>query len=493
MPLPKTQQDTLNSLKAQLQPYANGALTNQYGANTVVPPTPQIPNINSQTMAPAAPLSIQGSPIAPLPNIANIPTAPVTPPAAPGASDLTTQLQNLTSQLSGQALDTSSSQTQAAAPYTQQLNDINNQIRMHQANSLANQEKVMAGGGDTSFQSGEGQRVARNDAIQTMMLSSQAQALQGNITFAKDQAEAATNLKYAQVAQDIQTAKNNIYNNWDTFTAAEKKRAEATLLQLDSKDQVVARQIEDDHAISAMATAAIKNNPGNSNVQYLAQQALKTSNLDRAFSLIGQYQSNPLDIEQQIAQIAASRASTASSNVNTALNQEQLKTLRQAGSGGTSSNIVTAQGKPLTDAQASSYGYAQRTQTANDILNQFDTKFAAADTLFQGSLPNLLKSPERQQYEQASRNFVNAVLRRESGAVISPEEFKNASLQYFAQPGDAPATIIQKQQNRQQTIQNLVTAAGNPSSLNATPQPTKQIIYNGKKYNVAPDGTMTAI
>ena len=51
---------------------------------------------------------------------------------------------------------------------------------------------------------------------------------------------------------------------------------------------------------------------------------------------------------------------------------------------------------------------------------------------------------EQQQIEQAQRNFINAVLRRESGAVISPEEFDNARKRVLPQPGDEPASIAQK-------------------------------------------------
>lgn len=43
------------------------------------------------------------------------------------------------------------------------------------------------------------------------------------------------------------------------------------------------------------------------------------------------------------------------------------------------------------------------------------------------------KAPRFQQYEQAKTNFVNAVLRRESGAKISDEEFDSAEKQYFVQ------------------------------------------------------------
>ncbi|QRI63619.1 hypothetical protein JQ506_22945 [Shinella sp. PSBB067] len=43
---------------------------------------------------------------------------------------------------------------------------------------------------------------------------------------------------------------------------------------------------------------------------------------------------------------------------------------------------------------------------------------------------------------------MNAQLRRESGAVISDEEFDNANKQYFPQPGDTKEVLRQKAANR---------------------------------------------
>lgn len=59
-----------------------------------------------------------------------------------------------------------------------------------------------------------------------------------------------------------------------------------------------------------------------------------------------------------------------------------------------------------------------------------------------------LKDAELQAQEQAERNFVNATLRRESGAAISPSEFENARKQYLPQPGDGPDVLAQKKANR---------------------------------------------
>lgn len=71
-----------------------------------------------------------------------------------------------------------------------------------------------------------------------------------------------------------------------------------------------------------------------------------------------------------------------------------------------------------------------------------------------------LMTSEYQQFDQAQRNFINATLRRESGAVISDAEFDNARKQYFPQPNDTPETLAQKTQNRRRAIEEFAGGAG---------------------------------
>jgi len=73
---------------------------------------------------------------------------------------------------------------------------------------------------------------------------------------------------------------------------------------------------------------------------------------------------------------------------------------------------------------------------------------------------NYLTSPEFKSYDQARRNFVNAVLRRESGAAIAESEFENANLQYFPQPGDTQQVVEQKRRNRELAIRLIEAGAG---------------------------------
>ena len=118
-----------------------------------------------------------------------------------------------------------------------------------------------------------------------------------------------------------------------------------------------------------------------------------------------------------------------------------------------------------TEGQSNAALYADRMDEANAILS--DPKLLDPMTSMgertMGAIPgigNYMVSDEYQMAQQAQRNFVNAVLRRESGAVISDEEFKNAAQQYFPQPGDSPAVVAQKARNRMTAIAGIRRAAG---------------------------------
>jgi ribosomal protein S13 len=69
-------------------------------------------------------------------------------------------------------------------------------------------------------------------------------------------------------------------------------------------------------------------------------------------------------------------------------------------------------------------------------------------------------SPQDQRALLAARQFINADLRRESGAAISPVEFQSAFARYFPMVGDSADTIRQKAANRQQSIHSMDVAGG---------------------------------
>ena len=77
-----------------------------------------------------------------------------------------------------------------------------------------------------------------------------------------------------------------------------------------------------------------------------------------------------------------------------------------------------------------------------------------------GLLPEAAKSGDVKQFENVKRNFVAAVLRKESGAAISPDEFSEADKLYFPQAGDTPEVLQQKAQARASAIGGLELSAG---------------------------------
>lgn len=111
--------------------------------------------------------------------------------------------------------------------------------------------------------------------------------------------------------------------------------------------------------------------------------------------------------------------------------------------------------KPLTDAQAKAALFGTRMQEANKIFDKLaesgtNTSIPGSRSgLGFGGAINAVSSESQQMLDQAKRDYINAVLRRESGAVISDSEFANAERQYFPQIGDSAAVIAQKKKNRE--------------------------------------------
>jgi hypothetical protein len=90
-----------------------------------------------------------------------------------------------------------------------------------------------------------------------------------------------------------------------------------------------------------------------------------------------------------------------------------------------------------------------------------DKLSAGVDNIF-NVLPGVLGgfSPEQQQVLNGRINFITAILRKESGAAISPQEFTTAEKLYFPKPGDDATVIKQKQRARELSIKAMKVQAG---------------------------------
>ena len=117
--------------------------------------------------------------------------------------------------------------------------------------------------------------------------------------------------------------------------------------------------------------------------------------------------------------------------------------------------------KPLNDSQSKALLFGSRMRAANDILQKLheegiDASNIGSRTPIIGDVVNYFSSPQKQQLDQAKRDFINATLRRESGASIAPSEFENGDKQYFPQIGDSEAVIEQKRLNREMAMNGIL-------------------------------------
>jgi len=128
--------------------------------------------------------------------------------------------------------------------------------------------------------------------------------------------------------------------------------------------------------------------------------------------------------------------------------------------------------KPLTEYQGKSTGFGMRAVEADKIIRNLATTGVAEVGVkraaegvplvggITGAIANSYVSKEAQMRDQAERDFVNAVLRQESGAAINRDEFENARRQYFPRVGDSPEVIKQKENNRKTAIDAFKISAG---------------------------------
>lgn len=137
--------------------------------------------------------------------------------------------------------------------------------------------------------------------------------------------------------------------------------------------------------------------------------------------------------------------------------------------------------KPLNDGQSKALLFGTRMQEAHKVLGTLaaegtTTSVPGSRLPLVGGAINAMSSGNNQMLDQAKRDFMTAVLRRESGASISTGEFDTADKQYFPQIGDSPGVIAQKSRNRALAIQGVLAevppkhrASITPAALTASP------------------------
>lgn len=119
--------------------------------------------------------------------------------------------------------------------------------------------------------------------------------------------------------------------------------------------------------------------------------------------------------------------------------------------------------KPSSGVQKRVLNFFNRAEQADKDLEGLEAEIQQTGLAGQTRMafaPNVVQSQTGQAYTQAQRAFTEARLRKDSGAAIPEQEFKNDRQTYFAQPGDSAETLQQKRRARAAVLASLAFESG---------------------------------
>ena len=111
--------------------------------------------------------------------------------------------------------------------------------------------------------------------------------------------------------------------------------------------------------------------------------------------------------------------------------------------------------KPLTEGQSKDATYSTRAEGALPIIDSMGEALTSLPQSMGAGLPvvgNYTKTKEYQQAEQAGNEFLQALLRKDTGAAITSNEMAEYGSVYLPRPGDGPELLEQKKQSRRRAL-----------------------------------------
>lgn len=113
--------------------------------------------------------------------------------------------------------------------------------------------------------------------------------------------------------------------------------------------------------------------------------------------------------------------------------------------------------KPLTEGQSKDTVFATRAAGALPTINELGDALTSAPENIAERMPggNYVVSEDYQKASQAGKEFLQAILRKDTGAAITAEETAEYGSVYLPRPGDKPGTLDQKKQSRQRALDAL--------------------------------------
>jgi len=284
-----------------------------------------------------------------------------------------------------------------------------------------------------------------NRALADLALIQLARA--GEYNDAKAFVDEKVKLKLQEQKSDLDALIFFYQENKEQFNKADQRAYEKRIKEDDrayQKNFEKEKQLEDLKA--AMTINAAEDGAGNSVLESIQGAA----SLEALMSLpdAGRYTKSKADrLAEQLQSINIAKASQALDDLDTVA--EEL----------TTTGISPVTNKPFTDNQSKAGTFAVRMDQAENVFS-FTDPATGAVTLeskkrFLPFVPDSLKSQDRREFEQAERNFITAVLRRESGAAIADSEFEDARRIYIPVAGDSQDILQRKAASRAAVMQGM--------------------------------------
>jgi hypothetical protein len=164
-------------------------------------------------------------------------------------------------------------------------------------------------------------------------------------------------------------------------------------------------------------------------------------------------------------------------------------------------------GRPLTEGQSKDNVYATRALGALEVLDPVSMeltslagKVAGLDPT--GFIRGRIQSPEYQVAKNAGDEFLQAILRKDTGAAITSDEQALYGVTYLPQPGDGPEVLEAKRQARIRAVEAIrsgmspaqmiavekaLAESGSAATGSAGAGPVR--INNDAEYEALPSGT----
>lgn len=341
-----------------------------------------------------------------------------------------------------------------AAQQAQGIPQLNKDVRNLQLDIQSKQQKYLQGvsniesGNIRSLSNNQNVALSRQNAIDVAISRSNLEATQGNLAYANELVSNAITAKYQPIKDALSFQNDVIKQNYDSLTRADKKLADAQLLNNTAKQKQIDQQIDDQKTLQSLSLTVAKNQAPQSVVNAIG----KAGSFNDAVALAAPYlmsQADKTDIAYKVAQTAKLYSDIKNDAVTNGSQYSPQQTLAYAqqfastgqiptgipkGSFGTIAQIAKELPKQNGEIVSTATGVKPTGDTTyTDALSSLASAVELAKQLKQldaqriggvtaGTLGKVFGSEDQQRYVDLKDQISDLLSRARSGAALSAHE-----------------------------------------------------------------------